>query len=99
LTTIGRKQALSSRDWHALARQRQTLAIYMAVAKLDELTRQLLAHGRDGATPFALVENGTRADQRVLTGTLAQLPARARDNDVRAPALLILGEVAALAPR
>lgn len=99
LTTIGRKDDLSTRDWAALARQHQTLAIYMAVAKLGELQRQLLAHGRDGATPFALVENGTRANQRVVTGTLQELPRLAQAQRVQAPALLILGEVAALAPR
>lgn len=99
LTTIGRKDNLNTRDWAALARQHQTLAIYMAVAKLGELQQQLLAHGRDGATPFALVENGTRSDQRVVTGTLQELPQLAQAQQVCAPAMLILGEVAALAPR
>lgn len=99
LTTIQRRENLSPRDWNALARDRQTLAIYMGVAQLDTLRLRLLAHGRAGTTPFALVENGTRPEQRVITGTLDHLPALARHHQVRAPALLILGEVAALAPR
>ncbi|MCE4301618.1 uroporphyrinogen-III C-methyltransferase, partial [Xanthomonas hortorum pv. vitians] len=49
------------------------------------------------ATPFALVENGSRPQQRVITGTLASLAATAQQHAVRAPALLILGEVAGLA--
>jgi uroporphyrin-III C-methyltransferase/precorrin-2 dehydrogenase/sirohydrochlorin ferrochelatase len=84
-------------DWAALAQERQTLAVYMGVAALPRLRRQLLAHGRDPATPFALVENGARANQRVVTGTLAELPELAARHDVRSPALLIVGEVAALA--
>jgi len=93
------KDSLDTLDWRALAAERQTLAVYMGVAGLDAVRDRLLAHGRDPETPFALVENGTRRDQRVVTGTLAALPHAARRHAVRAPALLILGEVAALARR
>jgi len=84
-------------DWAALAQERQTLAVYMGVAGLAELQRSLIEHGRAAATPFALIENGSRAEQRVVTGTLANLAERAAVHAVRSPALLILGEVAALA--
>jgi uroporphyrin-III C-methyltransferase/precorrin-2 dehydrogenase/sirohydrochlorin ferrochelatase len=63
------------------------------------LSEKLIAHGRAASTPFALVENGSRVEQRVVIGTLAELPARANRHKVRSPALLILGEVAALAER
>jgi uroporphyrin-III C-methyltransferase/precorrin-2 dehydrogenase/sirohydrochlorin ferrochelatase len=69
----------------------------LGVGELARLQSRLLEHGRAPATPFALIENGSRADQRVLTGTLAQLAARAAAHAIRSPALLILGEVAALA--
>lgn len=85
-------------DWAALAQERQTLAVYMGVAELGVLQAQLIGHGRAPSTPFALVENGTRAEQRVITGALANLAERATFYAVRSPALLILGEVAALAP-
>jgi len=91
------RDSLDTLDWRALAQERQTLAVYMGVAGLESLQEQLLAHGRAPGTPFALVENGTRANQRVVTGTLANLPERAVAHAVRSPALLILGEVAALA--
>jgi len=84
-------------DWPALARERQTLAVYMGVSELGTVQEQLIAHGRAPATPFALVENGSRAEQRVVTGTLARLRELAQVHAVRSPALLILGEVAALA--
>ncbi|OOG37634.1 uroporphyrinogen-III C-methyltransferase [Rhodanobacter sp. C06] len=93
------RDSLDTLDWRALAQERQTLAVYMGVAGLDSLRERLLAHGRAASTPFALVENGTRANQRVVTGTLANLPERAAAHAVRSPALLILGEVAALADR
>lgn len=85
-------------DWAALAQERQTLAIYMGVAELGTLQARLLEHGRAPDTPFALVENGSRKSQRVVTGRLGELTGQAAAHAVRSPALLILGEVAALAP-
>lgn len=91
------RDSLDTLDWRALAQEKQTLAVYMGVAGLAGFRDGLLAHGRDGDTPFALVENGSRPGQRVVTGTLAELPALAALHAVQSPALLILGEVAALA--
>ncbi|MGV2865017.1 siroheme synthase CysG [Achromobacter sp. AGC39] len=86
-------------DWPALAREKQTLAFYMGVGQLELLTRRLLGHGRAADTPFALIENGSRPEQRVLSGTLQALPELAAEHAIRSPALLIVGEVAGLAPK
>ena len=91
------QSSLDTLDWVALAQERQTLAVYMGVGELHALQTRLIQHGRAASTPFALIENGSRADQRVIIGTLAQLAERAAVHIVRSPALLILGEVAALA--
>jgi uroporphyrin-III C-methyltransferase/precorrin-2 dehydrogenase/sirohydrochlorin ferrochelatase len=97
LVTAHCRNSIDTLDWTALAQERQTLAVYMGVQGLDTLRERLIAHGRAPATPFALVENGSRANQRVVLGTLSDLPERAMAENVRSPALLILGEVAALA--
>ena len=97
LMTAQRKESWQSIDWQALSRDGQTLAVYMGVSELDTLRAQLLAHGRDPSTPFALIENGSRPEQRVITGRLDEMPERALAEAVVSPALLILGEVAALA--
>lgn len=78
-------------DWQALARGRQTLAIYMGTVKAAEISQQLITHGRAGTTPVAVISRGTRADQQVRTGTLAQLEALA--HQAPTPALLVIGEV------
>jgi uroporphyrin-III C-methyltransferase/precorrin-2 dehydrogenase/sirohydrochlorin ferrochelatase len=83
-------------DWAALARPRQTLAIYMGVQALPELCAQLVAHGLGPDTPAAIVENGTTKAQRVVTGTLATLPALAAADGIRPPALVIVGSVVSL---
>lgn len=97
LVTAHCKDSLDTLDWASLAQERQTLAVYMGVAGLDALGERLIAHGRAATTPFALVENGSRGQQRVVTGPLSGLADRARAHAVQSPALLIVGEVAALA--
>ena len=84
-------------DWQALVQEKQTLAVYMGVAGLEKVRERLLLAGAAPHLPFALVENGSRPQQRVITGMLASLPESARHHRVQSPALLILGEVAALA--
>ncbi len=97
LLTAHGKDDLDMLDWAALARGGETLAFYMGVAGLDRIRNQLATHGLSADTPFALVENGTRPGQRVIAGRLAELPELARLHDVQAPALLVVGAVAALA--
>ena len=98
LVTAHCRDSLDTLDWQALARERQTLAFYMGVGALDLLQERLLAGGRGAATAFALVENGSRPEQRVVLGQLGDLAGVARRHGVASPALLILGDVAALAP-
>lgn len=91
------KASLDTLDWPALAQERQTLAVYMGVAMLGTVQARLIAHGRGADTPFALIENGTRPEQRVVAGTLGQLAETAQAHAVRSPALLVIGEVAQFA--
>ncbi|GLR08407.1 uroporphyrinogen-III C-methyltransferase [Mixta theicola] len=78
-------------DWSSLARAQQTLAIYMGTVKAAEIAGQLIAHGRAASTPVAVIGRGTRQDQQVLTGTLAELEQLAQQAPT--PALLVIGEV------
>ncbi len=84
-------------DWASLAQPRQTLALYMGVAALDRIAVQLLAHGRAETTPVAIIENGSRPDQRVTLTMLAAVDDLAQRAAIQSPALLVVGEVAALA--
>jgi len=85
-------------DWPSLARDKQTLAFYMGASQLDWLARQLMSNGRPGDTPCAVIENGTRSSQRVLHARLETLAEQAARHEIKAPSLLLVGEVAALAP-
>ncbi|WP_394193353.1 siroheme synthase CysG [Pseudoalteromonas atlantica] len=83
-------------DWQSLAKPNQTLAIYMGVIKSPHIQAQLLKHGRGADTPVAIIENGTRKNQRVVTGKLGELADLIESHSIISPALLIIGEVASL---
>jgi uroporphyrin-III C-methyltransferase/precorrin-2 dehydrogenase/sirohydrochlorin ferrochelatase len=86
-------------NWPALVQPRQTIVFYMGLVGIDILCRELTAHGLPAATPAALVQQGTTPQQRVLTGTLASLPDIVHQNEVKAPTLIIIGEVVRLRER
>ncbi len=86
-------------NWAALAQPRQTVVFYMGLLGVDLLCRELVAHGLPAATPAALVQQGTTPRQRVLTGSLESLPALVRDGGIKAPTLIIVGEVVRLRER
>jgi len=83
-------------DWPALARPRQTIVVYMGLLGLPTLCRELIAHGLPGTTPAAIVQHGTTARQRVVSGTLSTLPGRASAAAIEPPTLIIVGEVVRL---
>jgi uroporphyrinogen III methyltransferase/synthase len=85
-------------DWRALAAFPGTLVLYMGVRRLAEITASLIGAGRPGSQPAAVVEAGTLPRQRTVSGTLETIAERARDAQVRAPSITIVGQVAALAP-
>ena len=96
LVTAHCNAAIDSVDWRGLADQRETLAIYMGIATLGRMQRELLRHGRPASTPVALVENGSRREQRVVIGVLGDAARLAERERISSPALLIVGPVAAL---
>ena len=81
-------------DWAALAKSGHTIVVYMGVSVAKATARDLIAHGMDPATPVAVIENGTLAEQRVLAGSLSELGDLVTTHRVQSPALIVIGEVA-----
>ncbi len=84
-------------DWNALAADRQTVVLYMGVAKADEISTGLINAGKQEDTPIAVVQDGTTPGQRIVRGKLSELPRLVADNNIKAPAVIIVGEVTELA--
>jgi len=83
-------------DWPALARPGQTVVCYMGFLGLSELCTKLVEHGLPSTTPAAIVQQGTRRSQRVVTGTLDDLPRLASKAQLAPPTLIIVGDVVRL---
>ncbi len=89
----------SALDYDALAAFPGTLVVYMGVRQLGAIAERLRAGGRDGAQPAAIIQRGTLAGQRVVTATLSTLAEQAAAAGIKAPAVAVFGEVAALRDR
>lgn len=83
-------------NWAALAQPKQTVVVYMGLMGVDYLCRRLIAEGVSESMPIALVQQATTPNQRVLLGTLSTMPELLRQNDVRPPTLIVIGEVVSL---
>ena len=85
----------STIHWEDYARLKATLCVYMGVRNLPEIARRLEAGGLAASTPAAVVESATTEAHRRLLGTLGTIAGIAARGNVQAPAMLIIGEVAA----
>lgn len=86
-------------DWPALVRPSQTLVVYMGLDSLSMLTEKLIDHGADPKTPAAIIDNGTRPGQRVVTAPLEYLARRAVEEGLPGPSIIIIGSVVTLRDR
>lgn len=89
----------STLDWQRLADPNRTLVLLMAMENLSEIAQRLIANGLDAKTPAAVVADGTRPSQRTVLGTLATIAGEAAAAGLRAPAVVVVGGVAALRER
>lgn len=91
-----RTSAESRLDWEGLARQRGTLVILMGLKQLGEINLRLVAGGLCENTPVALIQWGTTPQQKVVTGTLANIRDMAVQAAISAPVVIVVGEVVRL---
>ena len=84
-------------NWDALAVMKGTIVLLMAVERIEQFARVLLAGGRPADTPVLVVQHGSTAAQRTLRTTLADAPEDVRSEGIRPPAIIIIGPVAAFA--
>ncbi|MYR56427.1 uroporphyrinogen-III C-methyltransferase, partial [Streptomyces sp. SID625] len=85
-------------DWASLAKLTGTLVILMGVDKIGRIAETLVAHGKSPDTPVALVQEGTTAAQRRVDATLATVVETVRAQDVRPPAVIVVGPVVTVGP-
>jgi uroporphyrin-III C-methyltransferase/precorrin-2 dehydrogenase/sirohydrochlorin ferrochelatase len=95
---VGPDDPTSLVDWPALARLRGTVVIMMGVRWIGAFAEVLTGHGRPGETPVAVIQEGTLRSQRVVRSTLAKVADAVAREEVRPPAVIVIGPVAGLLP-
>ena len=83
-------------NWKGLAIPNQTIVFYMGLRGVNEICKQLVAHGLPASTPAALISQGTTPDHKTMIGELSTLPSIVENNEFKAPTLIIVGEVVSL---
>ena len=83
-------------DWRGLARGTGTLVFLMGIKNIERITTNLIENGRNSCTPSAVVRWGTMAEQKVISGTLANIATKVKEAELRPPAIIIVGEVVRL---
>ena len=94
--TAHRKADHSIEEWQSMLDPTQTLVVYMGLQQIVSFAEALRDNGRAASTPCALIENGSRPNQRTLISDLAQVATHAQHHAFASPSLLIIGPVAAL---
>ncbi|WP_370277337.1 siroheme synthase CysG [Pontibacterium sp.] len=90
------KNRTSDLNFDELVHPNQTIVFYMGLHSLPHLSSELIRHGKSADTPAAIVSRGTRPEQKVLVGTLADIAEKQAQAQLEAPALIIVGEVVEL---
>jgi len=90
------KDGVLGLDWETLIRPSQTLAVYMGLSNLKCLKDEIVARGVNIDTPAAIIDNGTRENQRVVVGTLNDLVEKAEEAELKGPSIIVIGSVVTL---
>ncbi len=90
------KDGTCNLNWPALAQPNQTIVFYMGLQAVNVICKELIAHDMPPSTPAALIQQGTTPQQKVYIGDLDSLPELVRLNEIKAPTLIIVGQVVQL---
>lgn len=90
------KDGVLGLDWEVLLRPAQTVAVYMGLSSLEYLSEQFVKRGANPDMPAAIIDNGTRPNQRVAVGTISNLHEIATRQGLEGPSMIIIGEVVKL---
>ncbi|MCW8877584.1 MAG: uroporphyrinogen-III C-methyltransferase [Kangiellaceae bacterium] len=83
-------------DWQAIAKLDHTLVFYMGLSKLEFISRNLVTQGMDADTPVALIENGSRPSQKVVSTKLSDLLNGNSNHQLKSPCLIVIGQTTEL---
>lgn len=83
-------------EWKRLAKSVETIVIMMGLSRIGMISKELVSGGLKKTTPVAVIQRGTTDDQRVITGNLANIAKKIKDNNITPPSIIIIGNVVKL---
>ena len=92
-TTAHGRDGVLDVDWEVLLRPNQTVAIYMGLSNTPHLCKGFIERGADPDLPVAVIDKGTRPDQKVVIATVSTLCDELKDANLEGPAMIIVGTV------
>ncbi|WP_071460696.1 uroporphyrinogen-III C-methyltransferase [Bacillus massilinigeriensis] len=97
VTGHGKKErGMDGIQWDSLAKGSDTIAFYMGISNLSYICKELIGHGKNAATPAAVIQWGTMEKQQVVTGVLSTIEEEVQQSGITHPAIIIVGEVVRL---
>lgn len=96
VTAHRKQEARFEPNWQAMAAPGQTLVFYMGLSELETITSKLLEAGMSADMPAAVIQQGTTKNQKVVQASLQELAAKVKLAQLRAPTLIIVGQVVRL---
>jgi uroporphyrin-III C-methyltransferase len=93
LATGHEPDEIGTLDWSALARTRQPIVLYMGLRNIEKISAALMNGGLPANTPAAVIASATLADQQVLVSSLGHIARDARDANIAAPAMVVIGDI------
>jgi uroporphyrinogen III methyltransferase / synthase len=89
-------KGISGINWEKLTNAVDTLVFLMGIQNLPSIIQKLVENGRDAHTPIAIIQNGTRPEQKSVTGTLQNITQKVKKEGIGSPAVIVVGEVVGL---
>jgi uroporphyrin-III C-methyltransferase len=96
LIVTGRRKRGEDLDWKNVSQFQGTVVILMGISEIERITAELMLNGMDGNKPVVVIQNGTRVDEKIISGNLSEIAQRVKREMIRSPGIIIIGDVVRL---
>ena len=83
-------------DWKNVSRFQGTIVVLMGIGEIEKITRELMVNGMDGERPVAVIQSGTRLNEKIVAGRLSEITQLVQREKIIPPGIIIIGEVVKL---
>ena len=96
LIITGHRKRNENMDWKNVSRFQGTIVVLMGIGEIEKITRELMVNGMDGERPVAVIQSGTRLNEKIVAGRLSEITQLVQRENIIPPGIIIIGEVVKL---